>query len=415
MSRLASPIERSTLGLHALEHCEPMIGAKAVERIMRKADRVRMMRVAHVSSTFYGGGVTEILTPLTLMMNAIGIETEWHLIQGTPGFFSCTKKLHNALQGDQIEFSDEDKAIYEEVVFENATRLHLEECDVVVVHDPQPLPLIRHFADREIPWLWQCHLDLSSPFEPSWNYLRPFMSQYDAIIVSLPEYVRHDLGIDQRVIAPSIDPFSAKNADLSDSEILQSLSRHGIPTERPVIAQISRFDRWKDPVGVIEAFRNARKQVDCTLVLLGNNATDDPEGEVILETIRSSIDETVLVLTVDDPVLVNALQRHAAVVLQKSIREGFGLTVTEAMWKRAAVIGGNVGGIRRQIDDGKNGFLVTTVDEAAERIVQLLSDARLRRQLGSRAREKVRESFLMSRLLEDWLDLLARYERSVIR
>jgi trehalose synthase len=415
MSRLASPIERSTLGLHALEHYEPMIGAKAVERIMRKADRVRMMRVAHVSSTFYGGGVTEILTPLTLMMNAIGIETEWHLIQGTPGFFSCTKKLHNALQGDQIEFSDEDKAIYEEVVFENATRLHLEECDVVVVHDPQPLPLIRHFADREIPWLWQCHLDLSSPFEPSWNYLRPFMSQYDAIIVSLPEYVRHDLGIDQRVIAPSIDPFSAKNADLSDSEILQSLSRHGIPTERPVIAQISRFDRWKDPVGVIEAFRNARKQVDCTLVLLGNNATDDPEGEVILETIRSSIDETVLVLTVDDPVLVNALQRHAAVVLQKSIREGFGLTVTEAMWKRAAVIGGNVGGIRRQIDDGKNGFLVTTVDEAAERIVQLLSDARLRRQLGSRAREKVRESFLMSRLLEDWLDLLARYERSVIR
>jgi len=254
MPRLAS---RSTLGLHSLEHYEPIIGASAVERIMRKADRVRTMRVAH---TFYGGGVTEILTPLTLMMNAIGIETEWHLIQGTPGFFTCTKKLHNALQGDHLEFSGEDRAIYEEVIFENATRLHLEECDLVVVHDPQPLPLIRHFADREIPWLWQCHIDLSSPFEPVWNYLRQFLSQYDAAIFSLPEYVRHDLGIDQRVIAPSIDPFSAKNAELSDSEILQSLRGHGIPTDRPVITQISRFDRWKDPVGVIEAFGKARKQ-----------------------------------------------------------------------------------------------------------------------------------------------------------
>ncbi len=413
MSRSASPIDRSTLGLHSLEQYEPMIGAKAVERITRKADRVRTMRVAHVSSTFYGGGVTEILTPLTLMMNAIGIETEWHLVQGTPDFFTCTKKLHNALQGDQIELSDEDKAIYEEVVFENATRLHLEECDIVVVHDPQPLPLIRHLGNGEIPWLWQCHVDLSAPFQPSWNYLRPFLTQYDAAIFSLPEYVQHDLEIDQRVIAPSIDPFSAKNAELSDSEVLQSLSRHSIPTDRPVITQISRFDRFKDPVGVIEAFRKARKQVDCTLVLLGNNATDDPEGELILETIRSSADEAVLVVTVDDPVLVNALQRHAAVVLQKSTREGFGLTVTEAMWKRAAVVGGNVGGIRHQIDDGQNGFLVASVDEAAERIVQLLSDRSLRLQLGSRAKEKVREAFLLSRLLEDWLDLLARYERSV--
>jgi trehalose synthase len=381
---------------------------------MQKADRVRTMRVAHVSSTFYGGGVTEILTPLTLMMNAIGIETEWHLIQGTPGFFTSTKKLHNALQGDHLEFSDEDRAIYEEVIFENATRLHLEECDLVVVHDPQPLPLIRHFANREIPWLWQCHIDLSSPFEPVWNYLRQFLSGYDAAIFSLPEYVKQDLGIDQRVIAPSIDPFSAKNVELSDSEILQSLSRHGIPTDRPVITQISRFDRWKDPLGVIEAFGKARKQVDCTLVLLGNNATDDPEGELVLETVRSAADDTVLVITVEDPVLVNALQRHAAVVLQKSIREGFGLTVTEAMWKGAAVIGGNVGGIRRQIDNGKNGLLVASVDEAAERIVQLLLDRSLRRQLGNRAKEKVRETFLLSRLLEDWLDLLARYERSVI-
>jgi trehalose synthase len=200
---------------------------------------------------------------------------------------------------------------------------------------------------------------------------------------------------------------------LSDAEIRETLAQHRIPIDRPLVTQVSRFDRWKDPLGVIEAFRKAREQVDCTLVLAGNNATDDPESEVILESIRSSVDESIIVLTVDDPVLVNALQRHAAVVLQKSTREGFGLTVTEAMWKGAAVIGGNVGGIRRQIIDGENGFLVTTTDQAAERIVQVLRDPGLRERVGSRAKETVREKYLMSRLLEDWLDLLADYERPV--
>ncbi len=412
MSLLTPAVDRSTLGLHSLENYEPLIGATAAERIFRKADQVRTMQVAHVSSTFYGGGVTEILTPLTLMMNAIGIETDWHLIQGTPGFFSCTKKLHNTLQGENIEVSDAERAIYEQVVFENATRLHLEECDAVIVHDPQPLPLVRHFAEREMPWLWQCHVDLSSPYALAWNYLREFVEQYDAAVFSLAEYAQ-GLSIDQRFITPAIDPFSAKNSELSDEEIRDCLAHHRIPTNRPLVTQISRFDRWKDPIGVIEAFRKARKQVDCTLVLAGNNAPDDPEGEVILETIKKSIDESIIVVSVDDPVLVNALQRHAAVVLQKSTREGFGLTVTEAMWKGAAVIGGDVGGIRRQIKDGENGFLVKTPDQAAERIVQVLKDPQLRGRLGSHAKETVRENFLMSRLLEDWLDLLASYERSL--
>jgi trehalose synthase len=410
MSLMSSAVQRSTLGLHSIENYEPLIGAATAERILRKADRVRTMHVAHISSTFYGGGVTEILTPLTLMMNAIGIETDWHLIQGTPGFFSCTKKLHNALQGDEIEFSEVESALYEEVVFENATRLHLDDCDAVIVHDPQPLPLIAHFADREMPWLWECHVDLSSPYPAVWNYLRRFAEQYDAAIFSLAEYAQA-LPIDQRFVTPAIDPFSPKNTDLSDAEIKDCLASHRIPTNRPLVAQISRFDRWKDPMGVIEAFHKARKEVDCTLVLVGNNASDDPEGEVLLETIKSSIDESVVVLAVDDPILVNALQRRAAVVLQKSIREGFGLTVTEAMWKGAVVIGGDVGGIRRQIKDGENGFLVRTPDQAAERIVEVLKDSRLRERLGSRARESVRENYLMSRLLEDWLDLLANYER----
>jgi trehalose synthase len=346
------------------------------------------------------------------MMNAIGIETDWHLIQGTPGFFGCTKKLHNTLQGETVEFSDAERAIYEEVVFENATRLHLDECDAIIVHDPQPLPLITHFADREMPWLWQCHIDLSSPYDPVWAYLRGFVEQYDGAVFSLPEYGQ-DLNLDQHFVTPSIDPFSAKNRDMSNKEISEFLRSYKIPTDRPLVTQISRFDRWKDPMGVIDAFRKAREQVDCTLVLAGNNASDDPEGEQILDSLRSMADEGIMILAVDDPALVNALQRHAAVVLQKSTREGFGLTVTEAMWKGAAVIGGDVGGIRHQIKDEWNGFLVNTPDEAATRIVQVLKDPKLRERLGARAKESVREKFLMSRLLEDWLDLLIMYERPV--
>jgi len=413
MSMLSSALQRSTLGLHSLEQYEPLIGAATVERIAAKAERARTMRVAHISSTFYGGGVTELLTPLTLMMNATGIETDWHLIQGTPGYFSCTKKLHNTLQGERVDFSEAEKAIYEQVVFENATRLHLDDCDAIIVHDPQPLPLITHFADREMPWLWQCHVDLSSPYAPVWAYLRQFIEQFNAAIFSLPEY-RQDLQVDQHFITPAIDPFSAKNREMSDREVGEFLDNYKIPTDRPLVTQISRFDRWKDPMGVIEAFRKAREQVECRLVLVGNNATDDPEGGKILEKIKSVADEGIIVLAVDDPTLVNALQRFAAVVLQKSTREGFGLTVTEAMWKGAAVIGGDVGGIRHQIKDGWNGFLVSTPDQAAARMVQLLKDPGLRERVGSRARESVRQKFLMSRLLEDWLDLLGKYECPVV-
>jgi trehalose synthase len=226
----------------------------------------------------------------------------------------------------------------------------------------------------------------------------------------LPEYAQ-DIRINQQFMTPAINPFSPKNRELDDDEIGDCLTHYRIPTDRPLLLQVSRFDRWKDPMGVIKAFHKAREEVDCTLVLLGNNALDDPEGEVILETIHSSVDERVIVLTADDPTLVNALQRRADVVLQKSIREGFGLTVTEAMWKGAAVIGGNVGGIRQQIKDGENGFLVDSVDEAAERIVQVLKDPQLCARLGRNARETVRQNFLMTRLAENWMDLLTTIEQ----
>jgi trehalose synthase len=311
------------------------------------------------------------------------------------------------LQGESVDLSAAEKAIY---VFENATRLHIEDCDAVIVHDPQPLPLVNHFGELDVPWIWQCHIDLSCPNPTVWNYLRGFIERYDMAIFSLSDYAQ-DLAVDQRFITPALNPFSPKNREMSDDEINECLAHYRVPNDRPLVVQVSRFDRWKDPVGVIEAFRQAREEVDCTLVLLGNNAIDDPEGSVILETIQSSVDERIIVLTVDDPNLVNALQRRAHVVLQKSTREGFGLTVTEAMWKGAAVVGGNVGGIRLQIKDGENGFLVDSVDQAAQRIVQILKDARLRERLGSRARETVRENYLLSRLVEDWIDLLSPFDQ----
>jgi trehalose synthase len=344
------------------------------------------------------------------MMNAAGIDTGWRVIQGTPAFFACTKKIHNALQGDGSALTDSEKQIYEQVVFENALRLHLDDCDAVIVHDPQPLALVNHFADREMRRIWQCHIDVSAPNPAVWNHLRSFIERYDTAIFSLPEYEK-DLAVKQQFTLPAINPFSTKNGELSEDEIEKCLALHRVPTDKPLLVQVSRFDRWKDPVGVIDAFRKARREIDCRLVLLGNKATDDPEGAVMLETILKSVDDNVIVLTVDDPGLVNALQRRAAVVLQKSTREGFGLTVTEAMWKGAAVVGGNVGGIRRQISDGDNGFLVSTIDQAAERIVQLLKDPALRHRLGERARETVRENFLMSRLFEDWVDLLGTKRR----
>jgi len=388
---------------------EPMIGAEAVERIGRKAERLHDMHVVHVNSTYYGGGVADILSSLTLLMNASGIRTGWRVLQGRPDFFSVTKKMHNALQGDDIDLGELNCNIYEEVVFENAARMHLDH-DFVIVHDPQPLPLINFLRKKE-PWVWRCHIDLSTPHPELWRYLRDFVERYDAVVMSLPEYAQK-ISPPQRFIMPAINPFSTTNKSLSDAEIEDRLSQYEIPTDLPLVMQVSRFDKWKDPQRVIEAFRMARREVDATLVLIGNVATDDPEGQEVFTRLCSNSEERIRILSVQDSTLVNALQRKAGVVLQKSLREGFGLTVAEAMWKGAAVVGGRTGGIRHQIEDGVNGFLVDTIDQAAERIVQLLRDPEMRQRLGARARETVRQRFLMTRLMEDWLDLIGSFEAS---
>ena len=400
-------LEPTEFKLASVEDYELLIGPEAVERILKKAERLHDTHVVNINSTYYGGGVAELLSSLTLLMNGAGIRTGWRVIQGRPDFFSITKKMHNALQGGDINLTDLKTQIYEEVAFENAARVHLDH-DVVIVHDPQPLPVIRHFR-KKAPWIWQCHVDLSHPNSDMWNYLAPLVERYDAVVMSMPEYAQ-DLSVPQRFMAPAINPFSTTNKDLSDVEIDERLAHYGIPTDLPLVVQISRFDTWKDPQGVIDAFKIARKQVDCTLVLVGNVATDDPEGQEVFSKVCSSAEERIRILSVQDTALVNALQRRAAVVLQKSLREGFGLTVTEAMWKGATVIGGNVGGIRHQIEDGVNGFLVNNVEEAAARIVEAVKDGGLRERIGRKARESVTQRFLMTRLMEDWLDLIGSFE-----
>lgn len=397
----------SSRKLIQVEDYAPLVGQETIERIREKAVPLQELHITHINSTYYGGGVAELLGSLTLLLNNLGIKTGWRIIQGSPDFFSATKKMHNALQGGEIHLTERKLEIFEEVVFENAVRNHLDH-DIVIIHDPQPLPIIEHYRKKG-PWLWRCHLDLTNPNRQLWSYMVPYIEKYDAVILTLEEYAQK-LRTPQVFIKPAINPFDTKNREMNEEAIDERLGHYKIPTDLPLVVQISRFDRWKDPEGVIRAFQLARKEVDCTLVLLGNVATDDPEGAEVYQSLLSSQEEHIIILSHQDTYLVNALQRRAAVVLQKSLREGFGLTVSEAMWKKTPVIGGNVGGILHQIEDGVNGFLVDSVAEAAERIVRLIKDPQLGAEMGEKARETVRQNFLMTRYLEQYLDLFNSFE-----
>ncbi len=392
-----------------IEDYESIVGAEIVQRILDKAEPLRDLHITHINSTYYGGGVAEVLSSFVILMNSVGIKTGWRVLQGSPDYFGITKKIHNALQGGDINLSERKKEIYESTILENAIRNHLEH-DIVIIHDPQPLPMINHYRKRG-PWIWRCHIDLTDPNPELWNYLTRFIEKYDAVVLSLEEYKR-DLETPQLFFPPAINPFSIKNKDFSEQEIDDRMEHYKIPTDLPIITQISRFDKWKDPEGVIEAFKLIRKEVDCTLVLLGNIATDDPEGEEVYKSLLDECDDRLLILSHQDTALVNALQRRAAVVIQKSKREGFGLTVTEAMWKGKPVVGGNVGGIKHQIKDGENGFLVSSVEETAERVIQLLKDKKLCSEIGRKAKETVKSKFLLIHLLEHYLDLIGSFETS---
>jgi trehalose synthase len=386
-------------------------GPDVISHLRQLAQPMRGMKVVHVNSTRTGGGVAEILDKLVPLSCDLGLDTRWEVITGDAEFFQCTKGMHNALQGSAAGIREGLLRIYEATNAANAERLRdvLEDADVVFIHDPQPASLIEHCPRRRGKWVWRCHIDASHPYRPVWKYLRRTISQYDAAVFSLPSFAQA-LPQPEYIIPPSIDPLSEKNLALGSDEIEAVCRRFELDSERPLVAQISRFDRFKDPVGVISAYRMAKRYVPgLQLVLAGGSASDDPEGEIVLAEVRSAAegdpDCHVLLLPPDAPRTINALQRAADMVLQKSTKEGFGLTVTEAMWKAKPVIGGNTGGIRLQVIDHHTGYRVNTPEGAALRIRYLARQPQKIDELGAKARELVRENFLLTRQLREYLTL----------
>jgi trehalose synthase len=373
--------------------------------IQRLAEKFHDRSFLHVNSTKAGGGVAEILQRMLPIIESLGIAARWEVIQGDDRFFEITKKVHNALQGTPERITKQMWQHHYEVNKNNLAKLNLD-ADAVLIHDPQPAPLVEFRGDGV--WIFRCHIDVSNPVEPVYRHLSRYCEKYDAIIFSVARFARA-LSIDEFIITPCIDPLSEKNRELTDEEVSEVMERLGVPTDRPIILQVSRFDRFKDPVGVIEAYRMVKKYDDCILVLAGSPATDDPEGEAVLDEVRGftadDLDVHILLLPPFSDRDINALQRAAHVVLQKSLKEGFGLTVAEAMWKGKAVIGGAVGGIPLQILHGANGFLVHSIEGTAFRIRQLLSNPDLAKAMGDKGREYVRVNFLITRQIRDYLSV----------
>ena len=346
------------------------------------------------------------------MFDQVGVDFGWRILHGTPDFFTITKKFHNALQGSPINLSQRKKDIYYETNRRFSTFSHLDHHDLVIIHDPQPLPLIS-FYKKVQPWIFRCHIDISNPNQEVWNYLKGFIQKYDHFVVSLPEYKKDDLNIPQSVIHPAIDPLTAKNKPVPETKVSKYLAKFGIDQKKPIISQVSRFDPWKDPIGVVKIFEHVRKKMNCQLVLLGQFATDDPEGHKILLSLQKKVDKSpfkhdIKLLVVDNAFLVNCLQRASSAVIQKSLKEGFGLTVTEALYKGTPVVASKVGGIPLQVIDGENGFLHSPNDLEgfSDSIIKLLKDGKLRATMGKAGKEHVKKNFLITKLMLDWLHLM---------
>jgi trehalose synthase len=391
-----------------LEDYRSIVGDQAIAEIYDKARALKNQHILQINSTYQGGGVAEMLSSLIPLMNYVGVNSGWRILHGNPDFFEITKKFHNALHGERIHLTPIKKQIYLRTNEQFAVFTHIDH-DCVIVHDPQPLPLI-NFYPKNQPWIWRCHVDLSEPDPDLWKYLKKFLLRYDMVIVSNENYVQPDLAVEQRVCPPAIDPCSPKNMDLPLPVMKKYLRKFGVPTDKPLIAQISRFDKWKNPEKVIDIFREVRKKVDCRLVLCGSMASDDPEALEIFSHIqgcagRLTPNKDVILITNENNILVNAIQRAASVIIQRSSKEGFGLTVAEALWKEKPVVASNIGGILLQIEDGVSGYLVNPddTDGFVQRTVELLEHPDLGRQMGQMGKETVREKFLITRLLLDHL------------
>jgi len=394
-----------------LEAYEAIVGSSVLTQLRRLGEKLAGLRVVHVNSTREGGGVAEILEWMIPHMREVGVDASWEVIHGTNRFFEITKDIHNGLQGKPVDLPMRDWRFYQEENERNAERLRplLTEADIVVIHDPQPAPLLKLCPDRKGKWIWRAHIDISRPFRPVWKVLRTFVDKFDASIFSMAEFAQ-PLPYPQFLIPPSIDPLSEKNRDLVPEDISIVRTEFGLDPDRPLLVQISRFDGFKDPIGVIRAYRLVRNVAPVQLVLAGGGATDDPEGKAVLEDVMDAAegdpDIHVLLLPSGAHKTINALQRLADIVLQKSTREGFGLTVTEGLWKGKPVIGGDVGGIRLQVTNYQTGFLVNTPEGAAHRIRYLLHNRERMKEMGEAGREFVRENFLQTRNLRDYLILI---------
>ena len=394
-----------------LEDFRHIVPDETLAEIYAKARRLYRKHIVHLNATYQGGGVAEILYSLVLLMNDVGIDAGWRILHGSQEFFEITKSFHNALQGAKLNLSQRKKRIYLQVN-ENLSKFSHLDHDCIIIHDPQPLSIIQSYRKSQ-PWIWRCHIDLTNPHKELWDFLKGFLLKYDQIVVSSEKYFKDDLPVDQRLILPAINPLSQKNKDISENTMIEYITKAGIPTDKPIITQVSRLDPWKDPEGVIDVFKLVKEKVNCRLVFCYNVASDDPEGMRMYNKVQRKANKflkrgDILFVVGNNETLVNSIQRFSNVIIQKSIKEGFCLCVTEALWKGTPVVASNVGGIPSQIKDGENGFLLAPKDTEgfADRIIHLLKNPDEGKAIGQKAKETVRQKFLITRLLSDYLYML---------
>jgi trehalose synthase len=389
---------------------EPIVGKDCIDELFYLADRIQRKKIQHINSTPVGGGVAEILARMVPLMTELNLDVSWSVMKGGDDFFSVTKEFHNALHGKPQLITEQ---MYE--IYDHYTNLNLELTpltgNVIFVHDPQPAGLIKAKLrdDDSRYWIWRCHIDVSNPHRQVWRFLKKYVESYNAAIFSMPKFAQV-LSIPQFLIAPSIDPLSKKNIELSQEEIIGVLERFQIDPELPILTQISRFDRIKDPVGVIDAYKIVSRHIDCQLVLAGGGASDDPEGAVVLDEVRAKAEGDknihIIELPPNSDLEINALQRASTIIIQKSLKEGFGLTVTEALWKGKPVVAGTAGGIVVQIENKITGMLVSSVEGTAYKIEYLLNNPDFAKQLGEKGAQHVLHNFLITRHVRDYLLLL---------
>ncbi len=400
--------------MKGLDQYQPFVSPSTIRELRLLAERLKGRRICCVNATRTGGGVAEILHRMIPLLGELGLDARWEVLEGHPAFYQATKKLHNALHGNPETITPEMRQTLIEVNRHNLSRLNLD-TDIIFIHDPQPIALVEGRRKVVRHWVWRCHIDLTYAQREAWEFLRPYVQQYDAAVYSAPAFARSP-SLRQILIAPSIDPLSDKNRELEPETIKAVFGRLGIPQDRPIITQVSRFDYLKDPVGVVEAFRLVRRTMRCRLVLAGGPASDDPEGEEVLARVRERVaddpDIHLLMLPPDSHTEINALQRGSTVIVQKSLREGFGLTGAEALWKGKPVVASAVGGIPLQVKHRYSGLLVNSIEGTAHAIKQCLRNPEFAKQLGENGREHVRQNFLLTRHLRDYLLMFLTLGRS---